>query len=90
MLRAGFFAFPAFDAHARFSLISEAEVAVIEIGVPIVEGPFRIVKGEDLRDRDIRGAMVLLNAITAFGAGDRRNAINDVTYLTDCDHLLVS
>ena len=43
MLRAGFFAFPAFDAHAGLAVFPECEVTVIEIGVPIVEGPFRIV-----------------------------------------------
>ena len=70
MLGADFFALAAFQALGGFSVVPGEDVVVIIVLIPAFENGLFIVAGEQLRDLDLFGAVVVQHTVVAAGAGD--------------------
>ena len=78
MLRTDLLAFTAADAGRGLSVSAPGGDDVIHAAVPVMERFMGVHGGEDVRNQNVLGAMILLDAVPAGGAGDQVQAVENM------------
>ena len=83
MLRADLFAFAAADAGGGFAVSAPGGDTVIHAAVPVVERFMGVHGGEDIRNQNVLGTMILLDAVPAGSAGNQIQTVENIADLPD-------